>query len=165
MHRSIERFRRIPIRMLAVLLLLESILFVVGTVWYTTPTLLREDLLSDSFNIPDDAELNDLAPADVQALEEVLLLLFVPLAIPAFLAAFGFVLLWNSGWVLAMLTQVSALALALMLYAFYAPVSIVPIPWLLFVYMGVGIFMVLFLNISDVRVAFRRKTRTEGTAA
>jgi hypothetical protein len=160
MRPTIERFRTLPIRAIALLLILQAVLFIGGAVWFTLP-ILDNDALLELAASTDTEDLNTLPPNVVQATQALLLFLFPVLAIPAFVAACGFLFLWNSGWVLAMLTQIVALLISLFLYIFFKPVTVVPIPWLLYVFMASSIFMVIFLNVSDVRIAFQRKPKAQ----
>jgi hypothetical protein len=89
----------------------------------------------------------------------VVLILGVP-AILALLAAFGLLLLFRMGWLLAMIVQSLTLLACLLLYAewqeilYEEPVFIYPV-------MLYCIVMVLYLNSSDVRAAFQVRRRGE----
>lgn len=89
----------------------------------------------------------------------VVLILGVP-AVLALLAAFGLLLLFRMGWLLAMIVQSLTLLACLLLYAeweeilYEEPVFIYPV-------MLYCIVMVLYLNSSDVRAAFHVRRRRE----
>jgi hypothetical protein len=102
-----------------------------------------------------------LSPKLTEASEQaivVALILGLP-AILAFLAAMGFFLLFRIGWLLGMIVQALTLLACLLLYSewetilYREPVFIYPV-------MLYCIVMTLYLNSSDVRVAFHVGQRT-----
>ena len=80
---------------------------------------------------------------------------FVSLSVLAILAAIGFLRLRRAAWTVALLVQGSALLIALILYFREKP-------WYAYILMLCGIFIVLYLNTYDVRMAFRRRPVSGG---
>ena len=97
----------------------------------------------------------------------VVLILGVP-AILALLAAFGLLLLFRMGWLLAMIVQSLTLLACLLLYAWtgltsaeIAPEILYEEPVFIYPVMLYCIVMALYLNSSDVRAAFQVRRRGE----
>jgi hypothetical protein len=129
------------------LLLLQAIgLFGLGTfyfgsvylldVWQPLSSLTGEDLLNYVLN------------------RTIRTIVFIPLAALALAAAGGFLRLWRSAWINAMLVQGLTLLIALILYLNEKP-------WYAYAMMLYGIVMVLYLNYYDVKVAFQPKAPAE----
>jgi len=139
-----------PVRVIALLLLVQAI-GLVGLNVYNIALQANLEQNFDTFLNASDEEMDNL-PSEVDQLLEVIVIaaLLAPLAVPAVLAAVGFVFLWRWGWMLAMMTQVLILLVCLMLYLEIKP----PLVYPLMVY---GILMVLYLNVQDVRLAFFTK--------
>ncbi len=93
-----------------------------------------------------------------QAVEAADVLLFVPSAVLALLAALGFLFMSRRGWILAALSQGASLAICLWLYSGPAPLYVYPV-------MVYCILMVLYLNSQDVRVVFHHPGREAPEAA
>ena len=91
---------------------------------------------------------SDLAPAQYQAIE--ISSIFIPLALMSILAAIGFLFLFRSGWLFAMVTQGLILFICLRQYITEPPNFIYPL-------MAYCIFMVLFINSSKVRAVFHSR--------
>jgi magnesium-transporting ATPase (P-type) len=103
------------------------------------------------------------APLSALSAEELLLgvvnqvvmsIVFIPLSLLAIMAAIGFLRLWRNAWTNAMLLQGLTLFIALLLYFGGKP-------WYVYILMLYSIFMVLYLNYHDVRMAFRPKPVVE----
>jgi hypothetical protein len=136
-----------PIRIIALLLLLQAVGLVGLGVYYisTQPDLERNLNLLEA--TPEQG-FDKLSPEVEAVLEAVISGIFlVPLAIPALVAAIGFLFLFRFGWILAMITQTVALLVCLMLYLDFKPVIVYPI-------MVYCTLMVLYLNVAEVRLAF-----------
>jgi hypothetical protein len=93
-----------------------------------------------------------------QAIEVVVLALFVPPAVMTLLAALSFLVLRRRGWLLAAIAQGLNLGICLWLYTEFQPVYVYPV-------MAYCILMILYLNSQDVRVVFhpgrnKQKLRT-----
>ena len=103
-----------------------------------------------------------LSPEITETIEHVaivVLTLGFP-AVLALLAAVGFLFLLRAGWLLAMTVQALSLLACLLIYSEWEPVS----GWKpIFIYpvMLYCIFMVLYLNSSDVRAALHIGRRAE----
>jgi hypothetical protein len=135
------RRRSWSVTAVGLLLLLQSVgLFVLGAIYFSIVYLL--DLW---------------APLSALSAEELFLgvvnrvvmsIIFTPLSLLAILAAVGFLRLWRNAWTNAMLLQGLTLLIALILYFTGKPFYV----YMLMLY---GIFMVLYLNHYDVKMAFR----------
>ncbi|MBA3950265.1 MAG: hypothetical protein H0X57_00105 [Rubrobacter sp.] len=82
-----------------------------------------------------------------EVVEALALVLFGPAVVLTLLAALGFLLLRRRGWLLAAISQGTAVATGLWLYAAYEPVYVYPI-------MAYAVLMILYLNVHDVRAVF-----------
>lgn len=79
--------------------------------------------------------------------ETLALVLFGPAVVLTLLAAMGFLLLRRRGWLLAAISQGTAVATGLWLYVLYEPFYVYPI-------MAYAVLMILYLNVHDVRAVF-----------
>jgi hypothetical protein len=84
----------------------------------------------------------------------ILGVLFIPLSLPALIAAIGFLRLWSSAWLNAMLVQGLSLAVAIGLY-------VGPQPPYVYAVMLYSIFMVAYMHYYDVRVTFHTQSIAE----
>lgn len=141
-----------PIRAIALLLILQAVGLVGLNVYNLDKQMddlaeFRIDL--EDVNTPDKY---DNLPADQRAFVDALLtgIFLAPIAVIAVIASIGFLFLQRFGWLLAMLTQVIILIVCLVLYLGIRPVIIYPI-------MFYSVLMVLYLNIHEVRLAFRQQ--------
>jgi len=153
---SIVRARPWAVRAIALLLLLQAIGLVAINVYHIYVRVSATPNLELPPEIDSDEDFEKLSPAEQETLMAFAYAFFLmPLAIPATLAAIGFLFLFRFGWVTAMLTQVATLAICLMLYLEFKPIVVYPI-------MVYCILMVLYLNVNDVRLTFfTRKAREE----
>jgi hypothetical protein len=87
--------------------------------------------------------------------ETLALVLFGPAVVLTLLAAMGFLLLRRRGWLLAAISQGTAVATGLWLYAVYEPLYVYPI-------MAYAVLMILYLNVHDVRAVFYPGDRRRG---
>ena len=94
-----------------------------------------------------------VAPREVD--ETLALVLFGPAVVLTLLAAMGFLLLRRRGWLLAAISQGTAVATGLWLYAVYEPLYVYPI-------MAYAVLMILYLNVHDVRAVFYPGDRRRG---
>jgi hypothetical protein len=143
-----------PIRIIALLLLLQAVGLAGGNVYNISAQVGEQqnlDAWADSFDAEVSAaeEIGDLSPETLAVVKAFVSgVLLIPLAVPALLAAIGFLFLLRFGWTLAMITQVVALLFCLILYLdFFKPFIIYPV-------MVYCVLMVLYLNVHDVRLAF-----------
>jgi len=81
-------------------------------------------------------------------------IIFIPLSLLAILVAISFLRLWPNAWTNAMLLQGLSLLIALLLY-------FTGKPWYVYILMLYSIFVVLYLNYYDVKMAFRPKSVIE----
>ncbi len=103
-----------------------------------------------------------LSPELVEAIRQTaaVVLLLGPPAVLALLAAFGFLFMLRVGWLLAMIVQALTLLACLLLYAEWE--ELLPEePMFVYPVMLYCIVMVLYLNSSDIRVAFHVRQRRE----
>ncbi len=103
-----------------------------------------------------------LSPELVEAIRQTaaVVLLLGPPAVLALLAAFGFLFMLRVGWLLAMIVQALTLLACLLLYAEWE--ELLPEePMFVYPVMLYCIVMVLYLNSSDIRVAFHVRRRRE----
>lgn len=82
--------------------------------------------------------------------EALATVLFVPSAVLALLAAFGFLLMARRGWLLAAISQGLSLAVCLWLYSEWRVGFVYPV-------MVYCVLMILYLNSHDVRMVFGAK--------
>jgi hypothetical protein len=73
---------------------------------------------------------------------------FLPLGLLALLAGIGFLRLWRTAWLMAMLLQGLSLVTALVLYFNHKPVYV-------YVLMVYSILIVVYLNYSEVYATFQ----------
>ncbi len=144
--RSPDKARSWPIRVIALLLILQA----VGLVGINAYHLSSQASPDAEINVGLETlqEINELPPEQIGPVKALIsALLLAPLAIPALLAAIGFLFLLRFGWLLAMITQIVILLVCLMLYVEFKPVVIYPA-------MVYCILIVLYLNVHEVRLAF-----------
>jgi hypothetical protein len=131
---------------LGLLLLLQAIgLLVVGLFQY------RAVRLSNA------AQVLELPPGELLVAithHSILGVLFIPLSLPVLIAAIGFLRVWSSAWLNAMLVQGLSLAVAIGLY-------VGPKPPYVYAVMLYSIFMVAYMHYYDVRVTFHTQSVTE----
>lgn len=84
----------------------------------------------------------------------VLIIIFISLALLSIMAAIGLLRLWRNAWTNAMLAQGLTLLVALILYLGARP-------WYIYILMLYSVFMVLYLNHYEVKMAFRPGLRVE----
>jgi hypothetical protein len=123
------------VTILGLLLLLQAVgLFDFGLFFFTRGFGLKRNLI---------VELLIAEPVNALAMS----IIFIPLSLLALLAAVGFFRLWRAAWVMAMLTQGLSLLTALVLYFNQQPGYV-------YISMLFSIFMVIYLNTSEVYAAF-----------
>jgi hypothetical protein len=134
-HDQESKNRPRPITILALLLFLQAVgLFDLGLFFFTGLGIKGSLLVAALLAEP----VNTLAMG----------LVFVPLALLALLAGVGFLRLWRTAWVMAMLLQGLCLLAALILYFNERP------PYIYFL-MLYSIVMVVYLNYSEVYATFQ----------
>ena len=140
-----------PVRATAVLLLLQAIALGGSSVYRITHP--------DWSFLTWEAEItqNAMTPGQIEAIS-LGAAMFIPLALLALVAAFGFVFLLPIGWLLGAIAQGLILLACLYLYSQYRPIFIYPI-------MVYSIITVLYLNSFGVRVAFRARRASGGGQA
>ena len=145
------RTRAWPIRVIALLLLLEAVVMVGLNFFYLSGELANKstgevNTIIEQLGFQENTE--PLPVETTRAIEALISAIFLaPLAIPAVLAGIAFLFMFRFGWLLAMITQVAGLSLCLMLYFEFKPPLIYPI-------MVYCILMILYLNVHEVRLAF-----------
>lgn len=145
-----DKRRAWPIRVIALLLLLQALGLVGLNLYNIDRQLKAQSGLSLNFDDVDTLEeYNNLLPQQRRLADAVITGIFLmPLAVVALAAAISFFFLFQFGWVLAMITQTVVLLVCLMLYIELKPGIVYPV-------MAYSILMVLYLNIHEVRLAFR----------
>ncbi len=125
---------RRPVRAIGLMLMLEA----AGSLAFGAYELLRVDWRRI-------VSMRTLPSRDV--IETLALLMFAPAVVLTLLAALGLLLLRRRGWLLAAISQGTAVATGLWLYATYEPLYVYPI-------MAYAVLMILYLNVHDVRAVF-----------
>lgn len=137
-----------PIRAISLLLVLQAAL-VIGIVWYYFSRVDWGQL--DNVNV---IEVGMLGSFVLRPLSEALVLgiAFLPFALVLLLSTIGFALLRRAAWLLATICQGGILLVCLLIY-FDSSLRLRQSNWF-YLLMLLGITLALYLNSTDVRVAF-----------
>ncbi len=130
------------VTILGLLLLLQAVgLFDLGLFFFSRGLGLRRSLIVENLIT---APVNTLAMG----------VIFIPLSVLGLLAAIGFFRLWRMAWIIAMLGQGLSLLTALVLYFDQRPHYV-------YIIMLYSIFMVIYLNYSEIYALFEPSSSFE----